>query len=46
MFACKKVEVSGQFKVLHNEELCDLYRSPFIEPAKEISRAVGIKVLG
>jgi hypothetical protein len=26
--ACFFIEVSGQFMILHSEELCDLYRSP------------------
>jgi hypothetical protein len=41
MFEYKKVEVSLQLKLLRN----GLYRPPIVEPAKDISRAVGIKVL-
>jgi hypothetical protein len=27
-FVCKEEAASGKFVILHNEELCDLYRSP------------------
>jgi len=27
-FVCKDEAASGKFVILHNEELCDLYRSP------------------
>lgn len=28
MGACFFTEVTGQFKILHSKEMCDLYRSP------------------
>jgi len=29
-FSLKMDEVSEQFRVLHNKELCELYRSPIV----------------
>jgi hypothetical protein len=35
-----KDEVSGQFCILHNEELCDLYRSPSIIRVSETQKTI------